>query len=351
MGALTPSFLYDFETNIQTIAESEYERLSGSLWWSRFMKTRPSSSRREVIAWLLSTAQIESRGKGGNMPFEDLISKYTEYENLDAGAGLRMRKQQLEDNDGNGLDIAGQWARDIGAYMAYWPQKQLVSLLKNGAVSGNNSYDGVTFFNNAHLYRDDSASTYANVFTGAAASTPSTDLNDAGYPGAIVLDESVSTDAALVNLSKAIAYIKSIRMPNLVDPRFLRPVALMGGPRMQNRVVQLTSAKFLAQAATSGGGSGDVEAVVQAMGFTTPVIADELAGFESDTTCFLACEQLTSSQLGAFVYVEREPFKIDMYGMLDDVELGRAQELEWHCTGRNVAGYGHPFLFFKLKAS
>src|SRR5262245_3101513 len=139
MGALTPSFLMDFESTMQAISEDEYTRLSSNLWWSRFMKTRPSSSRREVIAWLLSTAQIEPRGKGGQMPFEDLISKYTEYENLDAGAGLRLRKQQLEDTDGNGMDLAGQWSRDIGAYMAYWPQKKLVELLKNGQVAGNNS--------------------------------------------------------------------------------------------------------------------------------------------------------------------------------------------------------------------
>jgi len=351
MGVLTPSFLVDFETNIQTISEGEYERLSAQLWWSRFMNTRPSSSRRELIAWLLSTAKIESRGKGGQMPFEDLISRYAEYEVLDAGAGLRLKKQELEDKDGKGLEIAGQWSRDIGAYMAYWPQKKLVELLKNGATSGNNSYDGVTFFNTAHPYHEHTDKTFANVFTGAAASTPSTDLNDAGYPGAVVLDESVSTDQALVNLAKAIAYIKSIRMPNLEDPRFLRPVALIAPPRMQTRVVQLTNAKFIAQAATSGGGSGDVEAVIQSLGFTTPVIADELSGFEGDTTCFLLCEQLSSSELGAFVYVEREAFHIDMYGLLDDAQLGRAQEFEWHCTGRNVASYGHPFLAFKLKAT
>jgi len=351
MGALTPQWLMDFESNMQLLTESEYERLSSNLWWSKFMKTRPSSTKRELVAWLLSTAQIESRDVGGQMPFEDMVSRYTEYTNLDAGAGLRMRKQQLEDLDGNGLDVASQWSRDIGAYMAYWPQKQLVNLMKNGATAGNNSYDGVTYFNNAHLYRDDNTATFANIFTGAAASTPSTDPNDAGYPGAIVLDESVSTDTALVNLSKAFSYIRSIKMPNLSDPRFLKPVALIGPPRMQNRLVQLTSAKFLAQAAASGGGSGDVEAVISAWGMTAPVIADELAGFESDTTCFLACEQISSSQLGAFVYVEREAFKIDYYGMFDDAQLARAQEFEWHCTGRNVAGYGHPFLFYKLKAT
>lgn len=349
MGALTPQFLVDFESNIQTISENEYARLSSDLWWSKFMKTRPSSSRREIIAWLLSTAQIESRGKGGNLAFEDVISQYTELENLDAGAGLKLKKQQLEDTDGGALDIAGQWSSDIGAYMAYWPQQQLVSLIKNG--ESGNSYDGVPFFSNAHPLSPYTNLTYANIFTGAAASTPSTDPNDASYPGACPIDDSVTVDVALANLAKVVSYIRSIRMPNGVTPRFLRPVALIGGPRMQFRMEQLTSAKFIAQAASSGGGSGDVEKAVKSLGLVEPIVADEFAGFESNTTCFLAVQQLSSSQLGSFVYVDREPFKIDYYGMMDDAQLGRAQEFEWHCTGRNVAGYGHPYLFFKLKAS
>ena len=34
-----------------------------------------------------------------------------------------------------------------------------------------------------------------------------------------------------------------------------------------------------------------------------------------------------------------------------DAVLDRADELEWHCKGRFVASYGHPFMFFKLKAT
>jgi hypothetical protein len=31
--------------------------------------------------------------------------------------------------------------------------------------------------------------------------------------------------------------------------------------------------------------------------------------------------------------------------------LARADELEWLCKGRNVLGYGHPYLMFKAKAA
>lgn len=346
MGALTPSFLFDFESNMKAITENEYARLSSNLWWSRFMKTMPSASAKELVAWIVSTAQIEDlEQQGGKAVFEDLVSKYTTFENRFNGAALKLKKSQLEDLDGNGLDYAAKWSADIGAQMAYWPQKQLVSLMKNGHVTtgpAGAAYDGLAYFATNHPVNpgNPGSTTYSNLLTGA---------------GTYQIDDAVSVDVALVNLAKVVAAIKAIKMPNGVDPRFLRPAALIVPPRMQQRAVQLTNAKFIAQAATSGGGSGDVEALVASFGFTQPIVADELAGFESDTTYFLACEELSSSQLGAFVYIDRDPFKITYYtgsggGTGVDALLDRANELEWHCQGRNGIGYGHPYHFFKIKA-
>lgn len=362
MPALTPSFLFDFESNMQAIQEQEYARLTRELWWQRITKVRPSSSKKEIIAWLLSTAMIKSTGKGGNIPFDDLVATYTTFENLRAAAGLKLLRDQIEDLDGGGLELASKWSADIGAYMAYWPQKQVVSLMKNGHTSSIVSgYDALAFFANNHPLNpfDTGAGTYANIFTGAASSTPSTDPNDAGYPGGVAIDTSVSAETALDNLSKIYAYIRSIRMPNGEDPRFLRPKHLIVPPRLLARANQLTNAKFLASVAGSGaaqGGSSDVEALIRSLGVTDPVEAAEFAGFESDTTFFIGCEELSASQLGAVVYVDREPFTITYYtgqggGTGVDANLDRANELEWHCQGRNVTGPGHPYLLFKCKAS
>lgn len=365
MPALTPQFLMDFESRMQVIQEREYTRLASNMWYSRVMKNRPSSGgRRELLTFMLSTAKIEDYGTaGGKVVFEDLVSKYTEFEQRYAGAGLKLQRAQLVDVDGNGIDLAAQWSADIGAYMGYWPQKQLVSLIKNGATSGYNSYDAVTFFNTAHPVNpfNTGYGTFSNIFTSSANSTPSTDPNDAGYPGAVPIDDSVSVDTALTNLSKAVAYIRSIRMPNGEDPRFLRPEIIIAPPRMQQRVTQLTNAKFIAQVASTGSnttsaGTGDVDALIRSFGFVEPIIADELAGFETDTTWFLGCSQIAASQLGAFTYIDREPFRVTYYtgqggGNGVDAILDRADELEWHCKGRNVSGYGHPYLFFKCKAS
>lgn len=346
---VTPEFLFDLESRMQVITEREYSRFAQNLWWSRLMKVRESKSRREMLAWLLSTAQIYDQGKdGGNWQFDELVTQTTEFENRFAGSGLKLKKSELEDLDGSGLDLATAWSSDIAAQMAYWPQKKLVELMKNGHTGDYKSYDGKNFFASDHPVNpfNTGAGTFQNIFTGAASGS---------YPGACPIS-GVTIDVARTNLAKIFAYIRGIKMPNGVDPRFLRPTTIVAGPALQEVVVQLTNAKYIAQAAATGGGSGDVEAVVRSMNYADPIIADELGSdFESGTTFFVGCET-TDSALGPFVYVDREPFKINYYtgeggGTGVDRDLARMDELEWLAKGRNVAGFGHPFLFFKCKAS
>lgn len=347
MGALTPSFVFDFESNMRALTENEYSRMAANLWWNKITKVLPSSSKRERLAWLLSTAKIESNGLGGNIPFEDIVSQTTEYVMQNAAAGLRLQRNQLEDLDGNGLDVAAKWSQDIGSYMAYWPQKQLVKAILNGGTG--TAYDGKAFFATDHP---------CNPFSSRA--TPATYSNLLAY-ATYKIDDTVTTDVALANLGKLFAAIRSVKMPNEEDPRFLVPTALVVPPRMVPRAQQLTNAKFIAQAAATGGGGADVAAVIANWGFAPPIEAVELSNAmtgvsDGDTTYYVAVQEMSATQLGAFAYYDREPFKITYYtgqggGTGVDAVLDRARELEWHCQGRNVLGYGHPFLFFKVAGS
>jgi hypothetical protein len=349
MGAITPQFLIDLESRMQIAMESSYAGLLSNLWWQNVARVRPSTGRREIVTWLLSTAQIRDQGKGGNVRFDDLVSTYTEYENKVAGAGLKLSKYQLEDTDGGGMDLAGQWSSDIGMQAAYWPQKLATHFLKNGhtlgSAGGYTGYDSVAFFSASHLVNpaDPSGSTFANLFTGGASGS---------YPGALPIDESVSLDVALANLAKLSAYVASIKMPNGEDPRSLRLKGLLVSPRLMPRASQLVGAKFIASTATGGvGGTSDVEAYIRQLGLAQPIQADELAGFESDTTYFPIIEAVGATQLGAAIYSEREAFKVNFYGPQDQVTLGRKKEFEWTCEGRNAIAPGHPFLLAKVKAT
>jgi hypothetical protein len=165
----------------------------------------------------------------------------------------------------------------------------------------------------------------------------------------------------VTNLGKVLSKIRTVKMPNGEDPRFLVPTAIVCPPRMTPRVQQLTNAKFIAQAVGSAGGSGDISAIVANWGIGQPVEAPELSNAisgvsDADTTYYVAVQEMSATQLGAFAYYDREPFKITYYtgqggGTGVDAVLDRARELEWHVQGRNVLGYGHPFLFYKIAGS
>jgi len=334
----------DLESRMRKITENEYVRLTASehMWWDKVTRVIPSGSRREIITWVLSTAQLEDQGvMGGNIAFEDMSILETEFTPKTAGKGLKLRRQQFEDLDGNGVQLATEWSAQMGAQHGYWPQKQIATLLKAGETT--KAYDGKNFFATDHPVNpnDTSKGTYKNLFTGGDAADIST---------------AVTSDVALANLAKIYALICDIKMPNGSDPRYLRPAGILCGPKLFPRVAQLTSAKFLAEAAATGGGSADVIAKIASMGYGMPTQADELSGFESDTSYFVIAEQMASSQMGAFAYVDREAFAIRYYtgvggGNGVDAILDRADELEWHSRGRNVAAPGHPWLLFKVKAS
>lgn len=347
MPALTPEFLFDLESNMRLVAEEDYKRLLDNLWWQLVAKVMPSGAKRERINWLLDTAKIErTLAGGGEVSFEDILSRTTEFVNLNAAAGLELKREELEDHDGNGVQLAAHWARQMGAYAAYWPQKQIAEAVRQGGT--NLTYDGLPFFSaigSPHLVNPfkPTAGSFANDFTGAASGT---------YPGAVPIN-GVTFDVAVNNLQAVIAYIAGIPMPNGEDPRMLRVNKILVPPALTAIAQQLTQAQFIAQAAATGGGSGDVSAVIRNWGFGEPIETPELAAAfgGSDTTYYVLAQEITSNELGAFVWVDREPFQMIMHGEVTDAQLARMRKLQWTTEGRNVVGSGHPYLMFRCQST
>lgn len=350
MPALTPTFLMDLESEMEVIREDEYSRLSENLFWSDLAVVRPSSGRRKLLTWFFKTALIEDLGvKGGKVTFDDLVSKYTEIEARFAGNGLKLYRQQFEDVDGDGVDLAGEWAAQSAAEAAYWPQSKLVELIQAGEAATSLGYDGVPYFSQAHpVLPGDPSVTFANIFTGAANSTPVTDPGDAAYPGAIALSAVDAT--AIAQLTTLRTYIATIKMPDGKRPRRLRPLDIYAPPQLAPRLVQLTQTKMVAKDAPSGGaGAADVEKYVEFLKFGKVVEVDE---FANDATSFyVSASSITTSALGAFARIEREAFATRFFGTMDEAELSRMEELEWHNKGRDGYAYGHPYNFFKVKAT
>ena len=395
MPEITPSFVMEYERNMRAITEQEYARrlLAKNTWWNKVMRPMPIEGRTERVTWILNTAMIESVGPtgSGDITFEDMVTQTVEYPTFRHGKGIKVHRDQIEDLDGKGLNFLAEWSSQIGNEIAYYPQRLAAQLILNGANTDNtaNAYDTVPFFADnttrsiggvnvhGHPYNPfrPALGGYQNWLHGAASGS---------YIGAQAIDDSVSPDVALVNLAKVYAFVQGFKMPNGVDPRFLTPEFILAPPRMAPRLRQLTDAKFLAQAASGGAGSADVKALIEGWGLGTPVIAQELgANFSytfnspyvvqsgatagqttfisetvsgSDTTWYLVCSEMRTTQLGGLLLVQRKPFKVNYYtgdtgGTAMSAELDRTNEFEYHVQGRVSAQFGHPYTILRIDNS
>ncbi len=391
MPILTPTFQMSYERRMRAITETEYARMlsAENIWWNTLARKMNIEGLTERITWLLSTAMIQNLGPTGTgaMTFDSLVSQTAEYPTFKHGAGIKVSRDQLEDLGGSGLDSLAAWSEQIGVQMAYYPQKLFSQLILNGANTDGsaNAYDTVPFFADntsntiggvsvkGHPYNPykPGLGGYKNWLKGASAS---------GYVGACPIDDTVTLDVALVNLGKAIAHIQSTRMPNGEDPRFLTPAYILAPPRMAPRLRQLLDAKFIAQAATGGAGSGDVAAVIAGFGLGVPIIATELGAATSynfnmpymasggnttfksesvsgsDTTYYIVTKENATTQLGSLLYLERKPFKVNYYtgdagGTGQDAILDRTDEFEYHCKGRMACQYGHPYGIWRFDST
>lgn len=393
MPEITPSFVMQYERNMRAISEKEYVRKLADehTWWNKVMRTMPIERKTERITWLLETAMIEPVGPtgSGQMEFENLVSQTVEYPTFRHAKGCIIQRDQFEDLDGTGLNEVAAWSEQIGIESAYYPQRLGAHLLLNGANTDGsaNAYDSVPFFadNTSNTingvsvkghpfnpYRPELGG-YKNWLKGASAS---------GYPGALPIDDSVAVDVALVNLGKILAHISDNRMPNGVDPRFLKPAFILAPPRMAPRLNQLLNARFIAQLAGTGSaaGSGDVMATVQGFGLGRPIIAQELAASYnlnlktpymgpsgavkfatesvtgSDTTFYVICQEMKTTSLGGLLHLQRKPFKVNYYtgdsgGTGMQADLDRANQFEYHVQGRMSCAYGHPYTVYRCDGS
>ena len=409
MDALTPTFVWSYERQMAALKEEEYARslLAENNWWSKVVKTRPIEGATERLTWFLQTAQIEPVGKGGNIPFTPLVTQTTELVPARYASATSVKRDQLLDLRGGGLDILSEWAGQVGVQTAYFPQFLAAELLMNGtnADGSANAYDGLPFFSdqsaphpvnpyNTTVGTPSQASWVANPGAFYANWLHGSAVSSVGYPGACPLDSTnaATTDIAFNNLSKVIAYARGLKMPNGKTPRFLSPAAIICPPAMTTRVTQLlgaysVSANYqIAQGAASGGGGATVDGMIRRWGLADPIEASELSATTnysteiqvqatdgsgvtkaytetitgSDTSWYLVMKQNNTSTLGGMIHVLREPFRMNLFtgegtsGAIPtglDAILNRALELEYIAQGRISLQPGHPYAIIRVDAT
>lgn len=333
MGALTPEFLASFETNVIYERDNEYLRLAASenLWWDKIAKRRTTATKKEIITMLFASARIRETDSAGHVPYEDIAAHYMEIETKYASAAFKVTRDQLEDVvngvvGGEALELGSEWAEQIGAQMAYYPQEKVVEFLANGeSIVG---YDKVPFFATNHKNHplDASRGTYSNLLT------------DAKYQ----IAPSDDSEDILAALRETFAYMATLKMPNGVQPRFIRPEGILCGPHLAPSIANAIDAKFIA----SGSGSEDKTALVQKLGYALPIQADELSNFDG---YYVIARQLQSSKIGALIHMTRRPFDMRTFSPMTELELSKTDEFDYLTKGKQSVSPGHPYLLFRIR--
>jgi len=331
---LAPNLLWTIETQIKTLQSTNWDRVIQYLMWDRIMKTRESSTKRDILNWLLDSVRLYPEGDGGNKRYDDMAGVAYAIENSDVGAGLRLTRNEIEFNQlklasgstVSAYDFAGNWARQIGAASAYYPQQQLFKLLLNGTTQP--SYDGVPFFSASHpIYPlTTGGPTYSNIITNVPLRVTT---------GASEMDNVL---LGRFNYGQAVAKIRAQRAVNGV-PRFLVPSVILVQSAdfdLANMVIQAG----VISATTNTGPQPNRPLEIIAC----PELDDLPAG-----QYVIGVDNILSDEMGAFMWSAPRPFETRFYGWMDESQLSRMKEFQWDHDGTNTAAYGHPFLAYLCK--
>lgn len=124
-----------------------FKRFEGTTTFYRDLATRiQSSSDTETYKWLGSLPQMREWGTG--RVAKGLGTESYSVENLKYEATLEVDRDEIADDKTGQIRIRiGELAERAATHKDYL----IARLLINGEIDGFNSYDGVSFFNNAHV--------------------------------------------------------------------------------------------------------------------------------------------------------------------------------------------------------
>ncbi|HQE29979.1 MAG TPA: Mu-like prophage major head subunit gpT family protein, partial [Phycisphaerae bacterium] len=127
----------------------------------------PSTSDAETYKWLGTVPRMREWGTGRLA--KGLRTESYSVENLKYETTIEVDRDEIADDRTGQIRIrVGELAQRAATHKDYL----LAQLLINGATAGHNSYDGVTFFSNAHV--SGSSGSQSNDLTCAAAATDNT---------------------------------------------------------------------------------------------------------------------------------------------------------------------------------
>lgn len=330
MATITQTYMGNFETNLRFVMTNAWRRTLANLWFPRLMNVTSVSSAVEYVEWMLETARIHPTGpKGAQMVYDPLAAVSQTLRHDHFGNGLELFRADIEDDK---IARAPKWANDTGSAQAYWPQRGLVQIIQNGkettfsdltgVTRSNLAYDGKAFFAEDHPINpyDLSQGTYANLHVGTAFTAE--------------------------NLARVVAYVESIPHAGAA-PMGAGSLMTMFPTNYRYRASQAMTAEWFTDVLNSAAASMNV--FKSSYQFEPPIFAPELNN--EPTVWYLGVPADADAFDSPFIYVEREPFTVNMFSPLDQAALANMQVFKWQNRGRNGFAYGHPYRFHRMESA
>lgn len=337
---ITPEWVGSFERGHRELITSTSKRVAINLHWDKFVSRKKSGGLIETYHYPIETSRIRREGQGGNKRFDDQAAAFLEIENENAGAGLRLTRNEIEDNTMASpelgkmsvVEFSRRWSIRMGHLQARWPNDLFFGALLSGETVVP-KHLSTTFFSTSHVLNkfNPAGGTFANVLTGAA---------NGAFPGAcpIHMTGVGALDTAADNFAKAVGYIEGLRGPDGL-PRNLKVKHVLAGGALRKRLYELLDTKFFTQ--------NGIENVMEKYGIE-PVISNDIPPTSTDYYLF---PELVDGEDGGFIYQERQGFVLSGYSLATEAELQRAKLFEWSLDARDGFGYGLPELAYKVKAT
>ncbi len=147
-----------------------FNRFEGTKVHFQDLSTRvPSTSDREVYHWLGTVPQVREWGTGRLA--QGLRSESYSVDNLKYEATIEVDRDEISDDQTGQIRLR---VSELAQRAATHKDFLIGQLLINGEAAGNNSYDGVSFFNTAH--ESGASGPQSNLLT-AGATTPDEPTN------------------------------------------------------------------------------------------------------------------------------------------------------------------------------
>jgi len=148
-----------------------FDRFDKTATYYQELSTRIcSTTNAETYKWLGTVPQMREWGTGRLA--KGLRTESYSVENLKYEATVEVDRDEIADDQTGQIRIrVGELAQRAATHKDY----MMAQLLINGATAGYNSYDGVTFFNDAHVSGDSGSQDNDLTYNASDADNPTTD--------------------------------------------------------------------------------------------------------------------------------------------------------------------------------